>query len=143
MSFCCCNVFIIKNPSKYLHIPHGMTWITESQVLIETSGTGNDWKEPSSWLFVLFLLIFIDSNEITPELKSSPGCKVSALSASYHVTVASVSLPLWPFVGFSSVVPCLSCTGEPRSGHSTPGVASSVLNREDNLPQLISYTLKG
>lgn len=34
----------------------------------------------------------------------------------------------WPFIGLSSVSPCLSCTIEPRSGHRAPCVASLILS---------------
>lgn len=33
-----------------------------------------------------------------------------------------------PLPGLSPVCPCLPCTGEPRTGHSTLGVASAVLS---------------
>lgn len=32
------------------------------------------------------------------------------------------------FLGLSPVCPCLTCTGEPRTGHNTPAVSSAVLS---------------
>ncbi|KAK4806513.1 hypothetical protein QYF61_021349 [Mycteria americana] len=39
---------------------------------------------------------------------------------------------LWPFAGLSTLCPCLSCTAEPRTGHSTPGYLSL-------LPRSVSF----
>ena len=39
----------------------------------------------------------------------------------------------------SPVAPCPSCTGEPRTGHSTPGVASPGLSRGGGSPPLTCW----
>jgi len=44
------------------------------------------------------------------------------------------SSSLWPFAGLSPACLCLSCTGEPRTGHNTTGVASSKLSRGETSP---------
>ena len=68
---------------------------------------------------------------------SSPGWAVPALSAFPHRTDAPVpSSSLWPFDGLSLVCPCLSCTGEPRTGPSAPGVASPLLSTGEGSPPL-------
>ena len=41
-----------------------------------------------------------------------------------------------PSAGLSPVCPCPSCTGEPSTGPSTPGVASPVLSRGEGSPSL-------
>lgn len=51
-------------------------------------------------------------------------------SASCHVTSVSVpSSSWWPFPRLSLVCPCLSCTGEFRTGPSTPASLTSAKQR--------------
>ena len=48
----------------------------------------------------------------------------------------------WPFAGLSPGRASLSCTGQPRTGHSAPGVASPVPSREEgSRPQPAGKTL--
>lgn len=72
---------------------------------------------------------------IFPWAFSSPGWQVPAPSAFPHMEDVSVPLSSqWSFAGCSPVCPCFSRTEEPRTGHSSPGVASSVLSLKDHPP---------
>lgn len=63
--------------------------------------------------------------------------RLSSLSSnSLSSDAPAPSLLFCPFTGLSLVAPCLSCTGGPRTGCSTPDVASSVLSREEGTPPL-------
>ena len=44
------------------------------------------------------------------------------------------SRSFWPFIGLSPVVLCVPRTGEPRTGHNTPGVVLSVPNEGQGSP---------
>ena len=58
---------------------------------------------------------------------SCPGWKVLPVSAFLHRRdVPFLSTSYCPLAGVSSVCPCLYCSGEPRTGHRAPGVASPV-----------------
>lgn len=49
------------------------------------------------------------------------GQAVPVLPVCSHIKDAPVpSPPSWPFAGLTSVCPCLSHTGEPNTGHSSP-----------------------
>lgn len=64
-----------------------------------------------------------------PWTSFSPGWTVTVLSSSTHRRGATVSSSSWwPYAGFSTVCPCFSGTGEPRTGHSTSDSASPVLS---------------
>lgn len=65
------------------------------------------------------------------------------LSASPHRRGSPVpSSSWWHSVGLSPICPCHSCTGEPSTGPSTPGVASPVLSREiQKFTQLLDWLL--
>ena len=53
-----------------------------------------------------------------------------ALSAFPHVRDAPVPSPsCWPVTGLFPVAPHLSCPGEPRPGHSTPGAAGILSSK--------------
>ena len=71
----------------------------------------------------------IDTHRLhIPWAFSSPSWAVPALSAFPYRGGAPVpSSSLWHFVGLFPVCPCLSCSEESSTGHSTPGVASPVL----------------
>lgn len=74
--------------------------------------TGHHWEEPG----LISLLVSI-SNFYTDKTPPSLLSRPSSLS--------SQSLLLWQMLqDFVPVRPCLSCTREPRTGHSTPGVVS-------------------
>ena len=61
---------------------------------------------------------------------SLPQAEQTQLSASPPLSCAPGSwTPWWPFTGLSQVCSCLSCSGKPRTGHSTPAVVSQVLLR--------------
>ena len=97
--------------------------------------TGHHWKEPGCILFASSLKVFIHVWDPPSWAFPSPGWTVPAFSAFPHrrdVPVPPSSS--WPFIGPSPVCRRLSCTGEPRTGHSTPGVASPVLSRGEGEP---------
>jgi len=92
--------------------------------------TGHHWKEPGSGFFAPSLQLFMDIYKILPEpslLQAEQPQFPQPFLIGRGVPVPSPSL--WPFAGLSPVCPCLSRTGEPRTGHSTPGEASPVLSR--------------
>lgn len=61
--------------------------------------------------------------------------KQSQLSQPLTLSDAPVSETyLWAFSAFSPVDPCLSCTGDPKTGSRTLGVISQLLNREGRSP---------
>ena len=51
------------------------------------------------------------------------------------------SASLWPFTGLAPVCPSLSCTGQPRPGHTTPDVLSAWLRRITTLNLLVKLSL--
>lgn len=89
--------------------------------------TGHHWKEPGCVLFALLLQIFMFIDEIFPDILFP---RLNSLSAFSDRKGAPVLSPTsWPFTGLYLVCLCLSCTGSSRTGPSTIGVASPVLNR--------------
>ena len=65
-------------------------------------------------------LVICTQWEDPPQTLPSPCWTVPSLSAFPHRTDASVpSSSPWPFIGLSPVCPCLFCSGEPRTGHSS------------------------
>lgn len=51
------------------------------------------------------------------------------------------SASLWPFSGLSLLHPFLSCSGQPKPGHNTPGVLSPRLSRKEGSPLLAQGTI--
>ena len=87
-------------------------------------------QEPGSILFAPSLQLFMHIDEIPPAF-SSPGGTVPALR---HRRDAPVSSSFHGPLLESLQCTHLSCTGEPRAGPSTPGVASPLLSRGKGSP---------
>lgn len=77
-----------------------------------------------------------------PWIFSSPGYTVPVLPGFPHRRNAPLpSSSLWPFIGLSKVCLRVSCTGGPRTWHSTLDGASSVLSRWEGSPCLTYWQL--
>lgn len=80
--------------------------------------------------FNFFALSFKDLRTFrrSPSQLFSTLNSLNSLSLSSRERCYSPS-PFWSFTGLSVVTPYLSCTGEPKAGHSTPGMASPPLGK--------------
>ena len=78
------------------------------------------------------VLIHIDKMCDEPSLLQAKKSQLSQALLLKDACVTSESL--WPFAGLAAVRPCLSCTGQPSTGHSTPDGASPVLTRGEGSP---------
>lgn len=95
---------------------------------VSCPATGHHQEKLGSFLFAPSLQAFIHT--LTSFLISLllPRLSISNLSTFLHRRDVPASSPsLWPFTGFSPECPGLSSNGEPRTRHSTPGMASPVL----------------
>lgn len=93
-------------------------------LVLSLSTTKESLAPPSLPHFIIYLFIYID--------KISPQSFLICLMfpSLHHLHSPSLDSP---------VDQCLSCTGEPRTGHSTPGVALLVLCRGQGSPTLTCW----
>lgn len=109
-------------------------------LVASVSVTRYHWK--NAWLHPLCVFpsrIYIHWWDL-PWAFSSPGWTVLAFLAFPPRRDAPVpSSSWWPSGGLSPLGPYLSCTGEPRSGAGTPGVASPVLSRNRKISPSIYW----
>lgn len=96
--------------------------------------TGHQWEE-SEYIF------FTSTHETFVNIDESPAefslLKVKQSQLSQPLTLSDAPIPetsLWAFSGFAPIHPCLSCTGDPKTGSRTPDVISQLLNREERSP---------
>lgn len=123
--------------------------LTETVILLSHLLSGLSYGDPESTLYHLSayldsctsLQVFIYIDKIPISLLSAK--QSLTLSVFSHRTDSPVpSSSSWLFAGPSPVCPCLSCTKEPNTGHSTAGVDTPVLSRrgKDHLPETAGNT---
>ena len=102
--------------------------------VVPCSVAAHHWKELGLIHLNLTLQIFINNDEIS-SVFSSPGWRVPGTpSLSSYRRCSRIWSSLWPSAGLPLRDPSLFWSGEPRTGHSAPDVASSGWTRGRRSP---------
>lgn len=92
----------------------------------------NSWGKPGTTLYMPILQVLTQMDKFSLWAFFSPSWTVPDLSACHNRDVLVPSPSLWLLDWFQYVH--VSFTGKPRTGHSTPGVASPMLDRGEGWP---------